>query len=410
MTSDVMCDFPIIDISDLAEPQETPSVEVLLAVGRRVVDAFQRSGFVYLRGHGIDASLQRETFAASRDFFALDEASKRRFARFEKTGFNGYTAVGGENTGRLTEADLLDLKECYDFQVIGQDYPDSVLPGFCQQLEQLARACCLLSGRLLAAVQEVLLDQQPAADSQQQAADPQQQQQMNGNQEETDQRQISSDLSDHPSQSDSDKLQTDLQAVPDPPLTTTEPPVTTSEPSLTSRGPLTSAHRRMLVPGGCSALRVLNYPPVPEGAAEAGAVRCAPHTDYGSLTLLFQDQLGGLEVESADGGWRPAPPLEDAILVNVGDLMEVWSSGRLRATKHRVVVPQQELLRRRARQSIAMFVDPDDDVLVRPLDDDKRFAPVNCGQSLREKFAKTYPAFAEWQRSRCEEDKKARVE
>ncbi|KAF0292882.1 2-oxoglutarate-dependent dioxygenase htyE [Amphibalanus amphitrite] len=402
MTSAVMCDFPIIDISDIAESREAPSAEVLLAVGQRVVDAFQRSGFVYLRGHGIDANLQRETFAASRDFFALDEASKRRFARFEKTGFNGYTAVGGENTGRLTEADLLDLKECYDFQIIGQDYPDSVLPGFCQQLEQLARACCLLSGRLLAAVQEVLLDQQPAADSQQQTADPQHQQQMNGNQE-TDHSKIPSDLSDQPSQLDSNKLPTDLHPVPDAPLTT-------SEPSLTSRGPLTSAHRRMLEPGGCSALRVLNYPPVPEGAAEAGAVRCAAHTDYGSLTLLFQDQLGGLEVESADGGWRPAPPLEDAILVNVGDLMEVWSSGRLRATKHRVVVPQQELLRRRARQSIAMFVDPDDDVLVRPLDDDKRFAPVNCGKSLREKFAKTYPAFAEWQRSRCEENEKARAE
>ena len=87
-------------------------------------------------------------------------------------------------------------------------------------------------------------------------------------------------------------------------------------------------------------------------------------------------------------------------MVNVGDLMETWSSGRLRATRHRVVIPREELLRRRARQSIAMFVDPDDDVMVRPLDGDARFAPVNSGESVRAKFSKTYPAFEEWQRSR----------
>ena len=82
--------------------------------------AVQSSGFVYLRHHGIPASLQRETFDASRAFFELDEAAKRRFTRFENAGYNGYTAVGGENTGRLAEVDLLDLKECYDFFIIGE--------------------------------------------------------------------------------------------------------------------------------------------------------------------------------------------------------------------------------------------------------------------------------------------------
>ena len=97
-------------------------------------------------------------------------------------------------------------------------------------------------------------------------------------------------------------------------------------------------------------------------------------------------------------------------MVNVGDLMETWSSGRLRATRHRVVIPRQELLRRRARHSIAMFVDPDDDVMVRSLDGDTRFQPVNSGESVREKFAKTYPAFAAWQRSRRVEQAEARAE
>ena len=103
-----------------AVPEVAPSPEVLLAVGRRMVTAFQRSGFIYLQGHGISRSLQEDTFAASRDFFALEDADKRRFTRFENAGYNGYTAVGAENTGKLMEVELTDLKECYDFFVIGE--------------------------------------------------------------------------------------------------------------------------------------------------------------------------------------------------------------------------------------------------------------------------------------------------
>ena len=187
-----------------------------------------------------------------------------------------------------------------------QDYPDAVLPGFCQQLERLALACCRLAGRLLAAVQEALLNQQtePGGDQQQQQQQQQQQeqQQQNGDDEakpehiptsrdRIDQKLVLQELTLDPQKTSDPPLTT-----PDPPQTTSDPAQTTSDPALTSRGPLTAGHRRMLLSGGCSSLRVLSYPPVPEEAAAAGAIRCAPHTDYGTLTLLFQDQLGGLEV------------------------------------------------------------------------------------------------------------------
>ena len=100
-------------------------------------------------------------------------------------------------------------------------------------------------------------------------------------------------------------------------------------------------------------------------------------------------------MESADGGWRPAPPLEDAILVNVGDLMEVWSSGRLRATKHRVSVPAGERRRAAARQSVVFFVVPDDKTIVAPLSGDPSYQPVDAGAFLRKQFAATYPKFSE---------------
>ena len=63
---------------------------------------------------------------------------------------------------------------------------------------------------------------------------------------------------------------------------------------------LTSCHRRQLQTGGCSELRLLHYPPVPHGLP-AGTVRCGEHTDYGTITLLFQDDVGGLEVGGLPG-------------------------------------------------------------------------------------------------------------
>ena len=66
---------------------------------------------------------------------------------------------------------------------------------------------------------------------------------------------------------------------------------------------LTSCHQRQLRQGGTSALRVLHYPPVPE-RLERNATRNAAHTDYGTLTLLFQHGVGGLEVRGCSGALR----------------------------------------------------------------------------------------------------------
>jgi len=81
-----------------------------------------------------------------------------------------------------------------------------------------------------------------------------------------------------------------------------------------------------------SQMRTLFYPAVPAGT-QPGATRCAPHTDYGTLTLLFQHGVGGLEVVSAkDGTWVPATPIEGSILINVGDLLKTWSGGKYPST------------------------------------------------------------------------------
>ncbi|CAH1251835.1 Hypp9171 [Branchiostoma lanceolatum] len=70
-----------------------------------------------------------------------------------------------------------------------------------------------------------------------------------------------------------------------------------------------------------TSLTTLHYPPVPEHVSE-GQLRCGEHTDYGSITLLFQDTVPGLEVLNRHGRYISAPPLPDTVVVNIGDLMQ----------------------------------------------------------------------------------------
>jgi len=129
-----------------------------------------------------------------------------------------------------------------------------------------------------------------------------------------------------------------------------------------------------------SKLRSLHYPPITE-AVTAGVVRCGEHTDYGLVTLLFQDSMGGLEVKGVDGKWIDATPIPGTILINAGDMLEIYTSGRLPATMHRVVVPEEEVQRRTARQSIVFFIHPDNDVPIHPL---PGFENVNNLEKYRE--------------------------
>ncbi|RKO93506.1 hypothetical protein BDK51DRAFT_35356 [Blyttiomyces helicus] len=114
--------------------------------------------------------------------------------------------------------------------------------------------------------------------------------------------------------------------------------------------------------GTPSILRLLHYPPVAGDSAESGSwTRAGGHTDYGSLTLLFQSGVGGLEAllrvdPTAEPVWVPVPPVAGAIVVNSGDLLEFWTRGAVKSTVHRVVVPQE--VRGVSRYSLVYFAQP----------------------------------------------------
>lgn len=62
------------------------------------------------------------------------------------------------------------------------------------------------------------------------------------------------------------------------------------------------------------------------------------HTDMSCITLVYQDDIGGLQVRSKEGQWMDISPCEDTLVVNIGDLMQAWSNGMLVSSQHRVIL------------------------------------------------------------------------
>jgi isopenicillin N synthase-like dioxygenase len=104
--------------------------------------------------------------------------------------------------------------------------------------------------------------------------------------------------------------------------------------------------------------RIFNYPAQETDDTGWGV---GEHTDYGLLTLLKQDDAGGLQVRSGNG-WIDAPPIPDAFVCNLGDMLERMTGGRTRSTPHRV-----RNVAGRDRLSFPFFLDPGFDTEVRPI-------------------------------------------
>lgn len=123
--------------------------------------------------------------------------------------------------------------------------------------------------------------------------------------------------------------------------------------------------------------QLLCYPPTLNDPDQFGV---APHSDFGCITLLLQE-TPGLEVMFPDGEWVAAPPVENTLIINIGDLLERWSNKRFPSTKHRVRNRNEE-----ARYSIAMFYDPNPGATICPTDllpgEDPKFQPVTAAEYI----------------------------
>jgi isopenicillin N synthase-like dioxygenase len=119
------------------------------------------------------------------------------------------------------------------------------------------------------------------------------------------------------------------------------------------------------VEDGNSVMRLLHYPPLGPDAPE-GAIRAAAHGDINTITLLLGAEEAGLELLTKQGEWLPIPATKGALVINVGDMLERQTNGRLRSTTHRVVNPRGDAARR-SRYSMPFFLHFRPDFLIEPL-------------------------------------------
>ncbi|XP_047451463.1 2-oxoglutarate-Fe(II) type oxidoreductase ppzD isoform X2 [Mugil cephalus] len=148
-----------------------------------------------------------------------------------------------------------------------------------------------------------------------------------------------------------------------------------------------SAHRLIGTDENGTTLRSLYYPLVNSEKAKEGQLRCGEHSDYGSITLLFQSSEG-LQVRTRSGEFICAPVIPGAVLINIADLMQRWTGDYLVSVLHRVLLPP--VGDSSTRQSLAFFVQPDDAALITCYDGSNKYPPVTAGAYLTERFNDSY--------------------
>lgn len=281
--------LPVIDLSDAGAPEA-------------IRNACRESGFFYVLGHGVRASLTARLEELSREFFARPREEKLAI-RMELGGraWRGYFPLGAELTSGVpdrkeglyfgSELDASHPKVAQKTPLHGSNLFPDALPGFREAVLDYMDALTGLGHRIMEAFALSL------------GLDPEY-------------------FSHH-----------------------------------YTRDPLVL-------------FRIFNYPPLSEEAAEAEeSWSVGEHTDYGLLTILLQDDSGGLEVKarSKTGDrqpehWISAPPIEGSFVCNIGDMLDRMTRGLYRSTPHRVRNTSE-----RERLSFPFFFDPNWDAEVHPV-------------------------------------------
>jgi isopenicillin N synthase-like dioxygenase len=314
------------------------------AVALSITNAFKTSGFVYLKDHGIPPSVVSRVFASSAGFFRRPQSQKDGLGWTTPQSNRGYVAIGREK--------LATLEETGEMDVLRGSAPDI------KETMEIGREGV-----------EGLPNQWP----------------------------------DHLDDEGKDFKETMLSFF----------------------GMCKDLHKQVMsaialgmnlpehffddfVNDGDNNLRLLHYPPVRKDVFKQNPnqVRAGEHSDYGSITLLFQDRHGGLQVRSPKGTFVDATPIPDTIVVNAGDLLARWSNDFIKSTRHRVIEPPKPEGEYQddtsnsypARYSIAYFCNPNNNKLIEALPGTygeeinvtKKYADITAGDYLVQRLTATY--------------------
>ncbi|KAI8613337.1 hypothetical protein BC830DRAFT_484310 [Chytriomyces sp. MP71] len=324
--------IPIIDFSVFIDPNASASDRSKVAID--LVAAFTRSGFVYLKNHGIPGDAVQRMFEHSKEFFALDEARKEAVAWDNITSNRGYVRVGKE---KLSDLDKNGRAE--DIKKLNEISPD-IKESFC------------------------IREDSPAI----------------------------SFKNRYPSSEFGRKCDAFFQILK-------KLNVTVMSALALGLGLDESFFSFSTRKGGNNTLRLHHYPRVHVSEINEHSRRCGAHSDYGAITFLFQDSIGGLEVlDEATQKYLQVVPIPNTIVVNIGDLLQRWTNDHMKSNLHRVVKPytMDEDGYLPARYSIAYFCDPDPDAFVEPIqrfvteENPAKYKTVTAWEYLRARRNNTY--------------------
>ncbi len=302
--------LPVIDVSAFQCDDESAQLSVAEELGQSVV----RTGFVYVKGHGVPESLISDMLRVMREFFELDDREKRRTERKVGT-YRGYIPTMPFATQRNRKAP----PPIYEAFIVGTELESD------EQVPPHSRNLCAPN----------LWPENPV-----------------------DFREIAIAYYETVSDAAMRLLKAFAMALEVEPDTF-----------------VNQFHRHL------SNTSLLHYPARPDAIGQP-ADDVFPHKDTNTITLLHPGEVGGLQVQNHDGSWIDVTPLPGCLVINIGNLMELWSGGRFHSTLHRVHPPRE-----RDRYAIGHFSVPDYDAVIAPVvphDPDREFPPIKAGESLAE--------------------------
>jgi isopenicillin N synthase-like dioxygenase len=136
-------------------------------------------------------------------------------------------------------------------------------------------------------------------------------------------------------------------------------------------------------------MRAVKYPP--QVQADGESIGCGEHTDYGIVSMIWQIDVGGLEVQTTSGEWINAPRIPGTFVCPMGDMTQVWTNDHWKATVHRVINSSTTF-----RHAAAFFFDPNYDCVVQPLEQfvnaqhPARYEPTTMGAHVHRGFDGTF--------------------
>ncbi|KAF2185881.1 Clavaminate synthase-like protein [Zopfia rhizophila CBS 207.26] len=331
--------IPLIDFSSFLSNDPTSK----LSTARAVLDGFQNAGFIYLKNHGIPSLTVDTVFSHSAKFFARPQSQKDALAWYSPEANRGYTAQGREKVTDLEDQDSVSalrssIPDLKESLEIGKEGE----PG----LPNMWPATTGEGGEEAKAFKETMLSFFEICK----------------------------------------RLYMQIMR------------------AIALGMGIEESWFDEFTDGDDNTLRLLHYPGVEKSVFRRAdgqlQVRAGEHSDYGSITLLFQDDRGGLQVRSPKGTFVDATPIPGTIVINAGDLLARWSNETIKSTKHRVVEPppkteDESQNRYPPRYSIAYFCNPNFDRMIEAIpgtyeESGKKYEGIRSGEYLVRRLTATY--------------------